>query len=88
MKAAEAGALIMRCEPPVVVVLVKPNTSPRKTARLLRWLRWLLPTALLVVSQAPTTLTDLDDVVTLGADAVDSSALAVADAIVNAREGR
>ncbi len=78
----------MRSGPPVVVVLVKPNTPARQPATLLRWLRWLLPAALLVVSRTPIEIPDVDDVITLNADAVDSSPLAVADAIVKAREGQ
>ncbi len=77
----------MKRRPRVVVVLVKPSTSARQPAILLRWLRWLLPAALLVVSQTPITTLDPDDVITLNADAVESSPLAVADAIVKARKG-
>ncbi len=73
---------------PVVVLVVKPSTPARKRAALLRWLRWLVPAALLVVSQKPMAIPGADDVITLNADAIDSGPLAVADAIVKAREGR
>ncbi len=84
----ERVVLDMKHKPPIVVILVKPNTPARQPAMLLRWLRWLLPAALLVVSQAPIATADADDVITLNADAVDSSPLAVADAIVKARDGQ
>jgi hypothetical protein len=72
----------------VVVLVVKPGSSARRSTRLVRWLRWLLPAALLIVSQKPLFPPGADDVMTLDADAVESGPLAVADAIVKARELR
>lgn len=72
----------------VVVVLVKPDTCARKAALLLRWLRWLLPAALLIVSPTPIVVADSDEVITLNADALDSSPLGVADAVAKTRDGR
>lgn len=72
---------------PVVVLLVRPGTSPRRSANLLRWLRWLLPAALLVVSQVPPGPADAADVITLDADSVESGPLSLADALAKARRG-
>jgi hypothetical protein len=76
---------------PVVVVVVKPGAAGRQPVALLRWLRWLLPAALLVVSPMSVTFSPSDEVITLNADEVDeadSGPLAVADAIMKARERR
>jgi hypothetical protein len=68
-----------------VVVVVRPGTNPRRSAVLLRWLRWLLPTALLIVSNASVALPQgEDDVITLDADAIESGPLSVASAIEKA----
>jgi hypothetical protein len=76
---------IMRDRNPVVVLLVHPETSPRRSANLLRWLRWLLPAALLVVSQVPLGPSEATDVITLDADAIESGPLSLADALDKAR---
>ncbi len=56
---------------PTVVLLVKPDTSPRRSGRVLRWARALLPTALLVVSSTPIGASASDqDVITLDVDDV------------------
>ena len=74
------------------IVVVVTNARGPHQAALVRWVRWLLPAALLVV--APTSFArvdvarDSDEVITLDGEAVDSSPLAVADAIVKARMGR
>ena len=62
-----------------VVVVVSPETNPRRSAVLLRWLRWLLPAALLVVSNASLALPQEgdDDVITLDADAITLDADAI-----------
>jgi hypothetical protein len=78
----------MNPEPRVVVVVVKGSAVASRVAAVLRWVRWLLPAALLIVSPTPLVRGDADDVITLNADAVESSPLAVADAIVKARGGR
>ena len=68
-----------------VVVVVKPGTSPRRSATIVRWLRCLLPAALLVVTDAPlASAPGDDDVITLDADAIDSGPLSVASAIEKA----
>ncbi len=72
---------------PVIVVLTKATPAARRRV-LLRWLRALVPAALLVVSRAPIEVPGADDVITLNADTIDSGPLAVADAIVRARAGR
>jgi hypothetical protein len=69
-----------------VVVLVHPTTSPRHSSEILRWLRWLLPAALLVVAPASAPLSQLDDVITLDADDVASGPLSVADALTRGVE--
>ncbi len=74
--------------PRVVVVVVKPGAGASRMAALLRWVRWLVPAALLIVSPTPLVRGDSEDVITLNGDAVDSSPLAVADAIVKARGSR
>lgn len=55
---------------PTVVLLVKPETSPRRSSRVARWVRVLLPTAVLIVASAPLPPTLGDDLITLDVDAV------------------
>lgn len=55
---------------PTVVLLVKPETSPRRSSRVLRWVRALLPTAVLIVASAPLPSSGDDDLITLDVDAV------------------
>ena len=64
-----------------VVVLVKAGKSPRRTVQVLRWVRWLVPAALLVVSSAVVPVGDADGVITIDADSVESGPLSVADAL-------
>jgi hypothetical protein len=71
-----------------VVVVVHPGTNPHRPAEILRWLRWLLPAALLVVAPAAVPLGDAYDVITIDADAVESGPLSLADAIARGREDR
>ncbi|HET6440407.1 MAG TPA: hypothetical protein VFG59_20275 [Anaeromyxobacter sp.] len=78
----------MSDEPRVVVVVLTSSPSDPRPAALLRWIRYLLPAALLIVSGSPTLPNDASEVITLSADAVESSPLAVADAIVKALGGR
>ena len=68
-----------------LLVVVRPGTNPRRSGQLLRWLRWLLPTALLVVAPAAPPLGDAYDVITVDADAVESGPLSLADAIARDR---
>lgn len=88
MASAVSGCRGMSATPQVVVVVVKHGAGPSRLAAVLRWVRWLLPAAFLIVSPTPLVRADTDEVITLNADAVDSSPLAVADAIVKARSGR
>jgi len=73
---------------PVVVLLVTSRTRPRALARSLRFLRWLLPAALLMVARSPAARVLEDDVITLNADALDSGPLTIADAVVKAHQKR
>ncbi len=87
MGGSGGGSRGMSARTKVVVVVVKQGAGPSRLAAVLRWVRWLLPAALLIVAPTPLVRADTDDVITLNADAVDSSPLAVADAIVKARSG-
>ncbi len=55
---------------PTVVLLVKPETNPRRSSRVSRWVRALLPTAVLIVASAPLPSASDDDVITLDVDAI------------------
>jgi NAD(P)H-dependent FMN reductase len=71
-----------------VVLLVGASTSPRRSSRVLRWLRVLLPTALLIVSSAPLPSGDEDDVITLDVDDVaDAGPLSLAAALTRESGG-
>ncbi|HEY6006267.1 MAG TPA: hypothetical protein VIV57_25535 [Anaeromyxobacter sp.] len=71
---------------PTVVLLVRPDTSPRRSSRVARWVRVLLPTALLIVAAAPLPSRGGDDVITLDVDDVgDAGPLSVAAALSRAR---
>lgn len=74
---------------PTVVLLVRPGTSARRSSRVSRWVRALLPTALLVVSAAPLSSgNDDDDVITLDVDAVaDAGPLSLAAELVRKSGG-
>ena len=75
----------MRERAPVVRVLVRPGTNPRRPAAIARWVRWMLPAALLIFSDVtPDALPGDDDVITLDADDVDAGPLSVASAIQKA----
>ena len=81
MEVLDAHCTDMSESGPVVVLLVRPGTPPRRSASIVRWLRWLLPAALLVVSRVPMEPPQDDEVITLDADAIESGPLSVADAI-------
>ncbi|HEY6098123.1 MAG TPA: hypothetical protein VIW03_01745 [Anaeromyxobacter sp.] len=67
---------------PTVIVRVRPDTSPRRAAEILRWIRCLLPAAMLVVTQAPPPAPPYDDdVVSIDADDVESGPLSIAAAL-------
>ena len=67
-----------------VVVVVGGETNPRRPIEILRWIRALVPAALILVSSAPIDLGSRDDVVTVNADDVDAGPLAVAAALTRA----
>jgi hypothetical protein len=72
-------------EEPTAIIRVCPARSPRRTAEVLRWLRWLLPAAMLVVAPAPMGLADGpedDDLITVDADGLGSGPLSFADELV------
>jgi hypothetical protein len=72
-----------------VVLLVSAKTSPRRSSRVSRWVRLLLPTALLIVSARPLSPGAEDDVITLDVDDVaDAGPLSVAAALARRSEGR
>ncbi len=72
-----------------VVLVVGAETSPRRSSEIMRWIRALVPAALILVSSAPLAPPSPDDdVVTLSADDVDAGPLAVAAALARHRSGR
>ena len=71
---------------PTIVVVVRPANTPKKSIEVLRWLRWLLPAALLVVSAGETVALG-DQVITLDAEEIESGPLSVADALERAARG-
>ncbi len=64
-----------------VVVVVKPGRTPRRTTQVLKWVRWLVPAALLIVSGGVVPTADASAVITIDADSVESGPLSVADAL-------
>jgi hypothetical protein len=65
-----------------MVVWVRPAASPRRTAQVLRWLRWLLPAALLVVTPSPGPPSGEErDAIVLDAEDACSGPLSTADAL-------
>ncbi|HET9594439.1 MAG TPA: hypothetical protein VFP65_02610 [Anaeromyxobacteraceae bacterium] len=71
---------------PTMVVVVRPADTPRKSIEVLRWLRWLLPAALLVVSAGETVALG-DQVITIDAEEIESGPLSLADALERAARG-
>ncbi len=70
-----------------VVVAVRPGSSPRRAGEVARWIRSLLPAAVLLIGPvAPPVDPNADEVITIDAEKVQSGPLAVADAL--ARHGR
>lgn len=68
-----------------LVVSLRPGASPRRAGEVARWIRALLPAAILLVGPAaplPSPGGGDDEVITIDADAVQSGPLAIADAIV------
>lgn len=71
-----------------LVVTIRPGKDPRRAGEVLRWIRWLLPAAILLVGSAPTVPSDPDEVITLDVDAMQSGPLCVADALARERGHR
>ncbi|HEX9051900.1 MAG TPA: hypothetical protein VF841_15325 [Anaeromyxobacter sp.] len=71
-----------------VVLVVAEGTSPRRSGEMMRWVRALLPAALILVSSAPLAAPTSDDVITVNVDEVDAGPLAVAAALGRTRSGR
>ncbi len=64
-----------------VVVVVKAGRSPRRTMQVLKWVRWFVPAALLIVSSGVMPAVGVDGAITIDADSVESGPLSVADAL-------
>ena len=79
-----------------LVVAVRTRGAPRRVGEVMRWLRCLVPAAVLLVAPAPSSGDtsaddpghDGDEVLTIDADALDAGPLAVAAALVRAHERR
>jgi len=70
------------------VIVVRGGTNSSRSSEIRRWLRVLLPTALLVMSPAVAPFGEAYDVIIVDVDASDPGPLALADAIVRDRESR
>ena len=68
-----------------VVLVVSAETSPRRSSEIMRWVRALLPAALILVSSAPMTAIAAEDVITVRVDDVDEGPLAVAAELARQR---
>lgn len=69
-----------------VVLLVRPGASPQRARELRRWIRALVPAALILVSSVPIEAGAAEGVVvTVCADEVEAGPLAVAAALARAR---
>lgn len=68
-----------------VVVVVRDARSERKAGEIRRWIRALVPAALILISSTPIDLGPGDGVVTVSADDVEPGPLAVADALTRGR---
>ena len=72
-----------------VVVLRTSGNNRRQLHKLARWVRALIPAAVLVVMPLDGSSTEVsDDAITLDADQVTSGPLSLADAIARAAAGR
>jgi hypothetical protein len=71
-----------------VVLVVRGPTCPRREGEIRRWIRALVPAALILISSVPLDLGALDDVVTLTSEDVDAGPLAIAAALARPRPAR
>ncbi len=71
-----------------VVLVVSSGTNPRRPAEIMRWVRALVPAALILVSSAPMSVPAGDDVITVNVDDVDAGPLSVAAALARPRGAR
>jgi hypothetical protein len=65
-----------------LVVAVRPGSSPTRSGEVLRWIRRLLPAAILFVGTAALPVEDADEVISVDVDEVESGPLSLADALV------
>ncbi len=70
-----------------VVLVVGKATSPRRSSEIMRWVRALVPAALILVSSAPLAAA-ASDVVTVNVDEVDAGPLSIAAALARPRGER
>jgi hypothetical protein len=68
-----------------VVLVVDEKTNPRRSREIMRWIRALLPAALIMVSSAPVAADAPDDVITVRIDEPDAGPLAVAAELARPR---
>ncbi len=68
-----------------VVLVVGSGTNPRRPAEIMRWVRALVPAALILVSSAPMSAPASDDVITVNVDELDAGPLAIAAALARPR---
>ncbi len=71
-----------------VVLVVGKGTSPRRSSEIMRWVRTLVPAALILVASAPLALGPSDGVVTVNVDEVDAGPLSVAAELARPRGAR
>jgi hypothetical protein len=64
-----------------VVIVVHPGASRGRLGEVLRWIRWFVPTAVLLVGHVPPVEAGGDRVISLDVDEVASGPLSVADAL-------
>lgn len=84
----DVGSKDMSERPSTVVLVVKDAANPRRTSEIRRWIRALLPAALILVSSAPIDLGTADDVVSVSADDADAGPLTIAAALTRPRPPR
>jgi hypothetical protein len=70
-----------------VVLVVRAATSARRASEIRRWIRALLPAALILISSAPLDADASNGVVNLSADEVDAGPLSVAAALARTKPG-